>query len=38
MRHDVALLAAASPQALANANTPEERAAFRQALASSEGA
>ena len=33
MRHDVALLAPASPQALANANTPEEHAAVRQALA-----
>ncbi len=38
MRHDVALLAPASPQALANANTPEELAAARQALASIERA
>ena len=38
MRHDVALLAPASPQALANANTPEELAAVRQALASRERA
>jgi len=38
MRHDVALLAPASPQALANANTPEELAAARQALASRERA
>lgn len=38
MRHDVALLAAASPQALANANTPEELAAARRALASMERA
>ena len=38
MRHDVALLASASPQALANANTPEEHAAARQALASQERA
>jgi molybdopterin-guanine dinucleotide biosynthesis protein A len=36
MRHDVALLAPASPQALANANTPEDLAAARQALASRE--
>ena len=33
MRHDVALLAPTSPRALANANTPEELAAARQALA-----
>jgi len=38
MRHDVALLAPASPQALANANTPEELAVVRQALASRERA
>jgi molybdenum cofactor guanylyltransferase len=38
MRHDVALLAAACPQALANANTPQELAAARQVLASRERA
>lgn len=38
MRHEVALLAPASPQALANANTPEELAAARQALAAQERA
>ena len=37
-RHDVALLAPASPSALANANTPEELAAARQALATQESA
>lgn len=36
--HDVALLAPASPSALANANTPEELAAVRQALAARESA
>jgi molybdopterin-guanine dinucleotide biosynthesis protein A len=38
IRHDVALLAPASPLALANANTPEELAAVRQALAAEESA
>jgi len=38
IRHDVALLAPASPSALANANTPEELAAVRQALAAEESA
>ena len=38
MRHDAALLAPGSPQALANANTPEELAAARQALDSRERA
>jgi molybdopterin-guanine dinucleotide biosynthesis protein A len=38
IRHDVALLAPASPGALANANTPEELAAARQALAARESA
>lgn len=37
-RHDVALLAPASPSALANTNTPEELAAVRQALAAEESA
>jgi molybdopterin-guanine dinucleotide biosynthesis protein A len=37
-RHDVALLAPASPSALANANTPEELAAARQLLATQESA
>ena len=36
--HNVALLAPASPSALANANTPEELAAARQALAAQESA
>lgn len=38
IRHDVALLAPASPWALANANTPEDLAAARQALAVRESA
>jgi molybdopterin-guanine dinucleotide biosynthesis protein A len=38
IRHDVALLPPAGPLALANANTPEELAAFRQALAAEESA
>lgn len=38
IRHDVALLAPASPQALANANTPEELAAARRAIAVQERA
>ncbi|MSQ92741.1 MAG: molybdenum cofactor guanylyltransferase [Gammaproteobacteria bacterium] len=38
IRHDVALLVPASPSALANANTPEELAAVRQALAAQESA
>ena len=38
IRHDAALLPPASPLALANANTPEELAAFRQALAAEESA
>ena len=33
IRHDIALLPPASPSALANANTPEELAAFRRVLA-----
>jgi molybdopterin-guanine dinucleotide biosynthesis protein A len=37
-RHDVALLALASPWALANTNTPEDLAAARQALAARESA
>jgi len=36
MRHDVLLLAPASPQALTNANTPEDLAAARQAFAATE--
>jgi molybdopterin-guanine dinucleotide biosynthesis protein A len=38
IRHDVALLAPASPAALANTNTPEELASARQALATRESA
>jgi len=38
IRHDVALLAPASPRALDNANTPEELAAARLALAAQEPA
>lgn len=38
IRHDTALLPPASPSALSNANTPEELAAFRQALAAEEPA
>lgn len=38
IRHDVALLAPASPSALANANTPEELATIRRALAARESA